>query len=112
MRNLSEKRLKRRIWEDGVNRPLSEIVLISLLLLYVKFQLLGKYYVRTMDKLSQLNVNPEVPKSEFIYRLSQLNGQAVSSLRLSLFNEARCLDVLEDGDEPVTRRKSHHGKSV
>ena len=66
-----------------------------------------------MDKLSQLNyVNPEVPKSEFICRLGQLNDQAVSSLRLSLFNEARCLGLLEDGDEPVMRRKSHHGKSV
>ena len=38
--------------------------------------------------------------------------QAVSALRLSLFDEARGLGLLEDGDEPVTRRKSHHGKTV
>ena len=65
-----------------------------------------------MDKLSLLGVNPEVTKSEFLCRLGQHNSQTVSSLRLSLFNEARCLSLLGDGDEPVTRKKCHQGKSV
>ena len=65
-----------------------------------------------MDKLSLLGVNPEVTKSEFLCRLGQHNSQTVSSLRLSLFNEVRCLSLLGDGDEPVTRKKSHQGKSV
>ena len=30
----------------------------------------------------------------------------------SLFNDAHCLGLLEDGDEPVTCKKSHEGKSV
>ena len=50
--------------------------------------------------------------SEFICRLSRLNHQVVSALRLSLFIEAHDLGLLEGGDEPVTHRKSHHGKSV
>ena len=66
-----------------------------------------------MEKLRTL-VNTELAKSEFIRTLNSKvsSDQVIRDIRLALYNEARGGGLMDEGDQPVTRRKVATGKSV
>ena len=58
--------------------------------------------------------NTELPKSEFTRNLDStvIGDKAFSDIRLALYNEARAKGLMEEGDQPVTRKKCSMGRSV
>ena len=66
-----------------------------------------------MEKLRIL-MNTELVKSEFIKTLDTTvtSDQVIRDVRLALYDEARSKGLMDEGDQPVNRRKSAKGKTV
>ena len=66
-----------------------------------------------MEKLRTL-VNTELAKSEFVSTLTSTasSDQVIKNVRLALYDEARSKGLMDEGDQPVERRKSATGKMV
>ncbi len=66
-----------------------------------------------MEKLRTL-VDTELSKSEFIRRLNTgINDYVISNVRTALYSDARSIKgLIEEGDQPVSRRKCATGKTV
>ena len=66
-----------------------------------------------MELLPSFGVNSELSRDKFVRRLRCENSaEQVQSLRQLLFLEAVRLNLVDDGDMLVTRKKMNPGKSV
>ena len=66
-----------------------------------------------MEFLPSFGVNSELSRDEFVRRLRCENSaEQVRSLRQLLFSEAVRLNLVDDGDVLVTKKKMNAGKSV
>jgi len=66
-----------------------------------------------MEMLEALT-NTELSKSEFTRNRDStvIRDDALSNIRLALYNEAKAKGLMEMEDQPVTRKKCAMGKSV
>lgn len=69
-------------------------------------------FVVEMDSLPRFGVSKELSHEEFSRRLRCANDLDIVKLRLSLFEDAKAIDLAHLNSQLVTRRKVGGGKSV
>ena len=65
-----------------------------------------------MERLRELNIDPNMSKSEGVLSLSALKTDTLLDLRVTLFEHAAKESLVEPGDELVSRRLTRTGKPL
>ena len=82
-------------------------------MLIIQYTLLVLFlFVIKMDSLPQFGVSKELSREEFSRRLHCANDLDIAKLRLSLFEDAKAIDLAHLNSQQVTSRKVGSGKSV